>query len=188
MIIGIAGKMQSGKDTLGAYFINNHDYSRRSFADDVKSTLTNINLGTTRENMQYLAQTLRARWPDVWVNTVQKRILESSRRSGEYGVPNNIVITDVRYPNEVSMVRRLEGKVIYLFATADVRWERHINSEKFITSTTRSVWDNWNLHSSELALDFARKSIGDITIDTTYKTPEEIYKEALDKLRNHEAF
>jgi hypothetical protein len=182
VIIGIAGKMQSGKDTLGAYLIENHDYSRRSFATNVRSTLTNINLEANRENMQFLAQALRSRWPDVWVEAIQKDLL---KHNGV--IEDKIIITDVRYPNEVSMVRRLGGKIIHLLATADVRWQRHINSEKFITSTTRSVWDNWNLHSSELALDFARNSVGDVTIDTTHKTPEEIYIEALDKLKYHEA-
>jgi cytidylate kinase len=185
VIIGIAGKMQSGKDTLGAYLIKNHDYNRRSFATNVRSTLTNINLEANRENMQFLAQALRSRWPDVWVEAVQKDLLQLKQFCGV--IEDKIIITDVRYPNEVSMVRRLGGKIIHLLATADVRWQRHTYSEKFITSTTRSVWDNWNLHSSELALDFARSSIGDVTIDTTHKTPKEIYIEALDKLKYHEA-
>ena len=50
------------------------------------------------------------------------------------------------------------------------------------------ITPRFSLHTNTLyVLDFARNSVGDVTIDTTHKTPEEIYIEALDKLKYHEA-
>lgn len=38
MIIGLTGKLQSGKDTVGAYLVTKHNFQRRAFADSLKDS------------------------------------------------------------------------------------------------------------------------------------------------------
>lgn len=52
-IIGLCGFAQSGKDTVGKYLVDNHDYKRLSFADALRAGLYQLNPIVTSETKYY---------------------------------------------------------------------------------------------------------------------------------------
>lgn len=122
MIIGIAGYKGSGKDTAGSVLVEKYGWDKMSFAKPIKELVGNtfkLDLemleGTTPANRELREQMLPGVFnytsrellqiigtglrdivhQDVWVNIV----LERYKRQD-----NHIVITDVRFPNEVKMI------------------------------------------------------------------------------------
>lgn len=50
--------------------------------------------------------------PDIWVLATEKRILDTEKMFAEMtGQKPNFVISDVRFPNEIAMIRRNGGKI-----------------------------------------------------------------------------
>lgn len=134
-IIGITGNMRHGKDTLGLYYINNHNYSKLSFAGPLKDACKEIfdlsdnqlhgdekeNIDdywgvTPRQILQYVGtelfrEQMSALIPDIgkdiWIKVMDKKIKKVLN-----GGAKGIVITDVRFENEAKLVKSLGGIVI----------------------------------------------------------------------------
>ena len=124
MIIGIAGYKSSGKDTAGSVLTEMFGFNKMSFAAPIKDLVANtFDLsrsmldGTTsysrelreqelpqvfNKTPRFLLQVIGTGFrdlvhPDVWVKIVEEK----------YKVQNNhVVITDVRFPNEVEMINK----------------------------------------------------------------------------------
>lgn len=117
-IIGIAGYAQVGKDTAGRGLVE-AGFQRFAFADvlkdEVNAMLRAVGIADdTHQELQkkfwrdflvFWGAKRRAISPDYWIGK-----LEASIRS----LHVNIVITDVRYLNEVKWIESLGGQVIYL--------------------------------------------------------------------------
>lgn len=123
MIIGIAGYKGSGKDSLGEILTNTFGWRKMSFAQPIKDLTHNtfgidkaILSGTdgerelrelplpdwfnlsSREILQKVGMAFREKLhKDVWV-----RILEKQYETCK----EHVVITDVRFPNEVEMINK----------------------------------------------------------------------------------
>lgn len=125
MLIGISGKSGSGKDTTGQIISNLIEYEIKKFADSLKDMvciLINCNRDqlenrefkekklekfgldlTPREILQILGDTIRNEiHSDMWINSLYSN----------YGLCNEWVITDVRYPNEADFIKNKGGIVI----------------------------------------------------------------------------
>lgn len=127
-VIGLSGRAGAGKDTLAQILYLQHGYVRHAFADPLRDMALAID--PTVIAPEYGAERLSdvVRWdgwdeakqiPDVrrflqrlgtegvrdhlgadtWVRLTEQRIAASDAPA--------IVLTDVRYPNEVALVRRL---------------------------------------------------------------------------------
>lgn len=165
-IIGITGRKFNGKDTLGLYLTEKYFYDRLGFADALKEAckcifgLSNDQLYgnkketvdeywkvTPRKIFQFVGtelfrNQLHMIMPDIkeniWIEVVKKQILEKIKLN-----PNaKIVITDVRFSNEVQMIHELGGIVIKV--------------------NRKSVNNSDDIHSSELEID---KLNVDVVID-----------------------
>ncbi len=122
MIIGIAGYKGSGKDTAGSVLTSTFGWDKMSFAQPIKELVGNtFNLnkemlnGLTPEHREAREQMLPDVFnytprqllqiigtgfrdivhPDVWVKIVEEKYKRHD---------NHVVITDVRFPNEVEMI------------------------------------------------------------------------------------
>jgi hypothetical protein len=73
----------------------------------------------------------RSKDPDVWINHMEKRIENANKE-------DHIIITDLRFPNEAEMLKRIGFKL--------VRVEFPRVNDQYISQTQSS-------HSSETALD-----------------------------------
>lgn len=136
MIIGICGFIGSGKDTVANYLVEEHNYQRDSFAGALKDAVASVFgwdrqllEGATSEAREWREQVdtwwaerlnmpeLTPRWvlqywgtevcrqgfhDDIWIASLEHRLLQQD---------TDIVISDVRFPNEVEVIKKAGGKV-----------------------------------------------------------------------------
>lgn len=138
MIIGICGFIGSGKDTAADYLVNFHEFRRESFAASLKDAVSSIFgwdrtllEGRTKESREWrevkdewwsnrLGRDITPRWvlqywgtevfrknfhDDIWIASVENKIRTSK---------DNIVITDCRFPNEISSIKNTGGKIFWV--------------------------------------------------------------------------
>lgn len=145
MIIGICGLIGSGKGTVGDILVE-QGYKKVSFADKLKDGVSTIFgwdramlEGDTDESRQWREQPddfwsnetkmevtprlvlqlfgtdcMRNGFDDgVWVSLLKKTILDN---------PGNYVVPDVRFENEIAMLRDIGGEVWEVKRGADPEW------------------------------------------------------------------
>jgi hypothetical protein len=147
MIIGILGLIGSGKDTAADYLVNHHNFERESFAKSLKDAVSNV-FGWDREMLegktdqsrfwreqedQWWAKRLNKpgltpRWvlqywgtevcrsgfhDDIWIAGLENRLRN---------VSSNIVISDCRFPNEISAIKNSGGITIRVKRSAEPEW------------------------------------------------------------------
>lgn len=130
MVIGLAGYKGCGKDAVASWLVKQHGFTKVAFADPLRDIMHEMNpiVGDFARNppmryrdavgiygydeakrlypeMRRLMQELGATARDVlgdnvWVDALDER---------QCGVLNDVVITDVRYPNEAELVKELGG-------------------------------------------------------------------------------
>lgn len=138
MIIGICGFIGSGKDTAADYLVNFHEFRRESFAACLKDAVAavfgwdrTLLEGRTKESREWreikdewwsnrLGRDITPRWvlqywgtevfrknfhDDIWIASVENKLRNSK---------DNVVITDCRFPNEISSIRNTGGKIIWV--------------------------------------------------------------------------
>lgn len=189
-IIGISGKIGSGKTTLCKFL---KDYAAQvgvnaeevSFADPIKHTVASVfgvNIVdcytqegknkkiegfdiTVGQALQIVGATLRdAIDKDIWVKAAMKAI--------NYQASTNIVIiSDVRFPNEVEAIRKAGGFVVRL--VGDPMGVR-ANSNRDLTHESETALDNyqWTLGS---VIDNSKEDMMSLAL-----TAEKIIKTALE--------
>ena len=147
MIIGIAGFQGSGKDTIADYLQNIYGFKRDSFAATLKDAVSAV-FGWDRELLEGRTTESRAWREQVdswWANrlnmpnltprlVLQRWGTEVARRSWHDDTwiaslenklnkaHNDIVITDVRFPNEIQAVRNAGGIVIRVVRGPEPEW------------------------------------------------------------------
>jgi hypothetical protein len=158
ILIGMVGAKRSGKDSVANALINfDPGMKRHSFADKIRDVLYEINplvddnnpglrLPTNyrvndlvdrfgwetakqypevRRLLQELGTRMRSVDENVWVAPVHSSILFSSN-------PHHIV-TDVRFPNEVEMIKRLGGIIVRVTRTGLVNDDKHASEQLYRT-------------------------------------------------------
>jgi len=141
-VIGLTGLPRSGKDTVGVYLADWHKFKRMSFAGPLKEAaakllnrplcqMDGVNEDgspfdreavlpewgfTTRHFLQWLGtEGMRRFDQEFWVKHLEIRLGEHSRGiavPGGFKYPNSVVVTDVRFQNEVDMIRKYGGVII----------------------------------------------------------------------------
>lgn len=139
MIIGVCGFIGSGKDTVADYLVNFHEFRRESFADTLKDAVASVFgwdrtllEGRTKEAREWREEvdpwwaerlgmpTLTPRWvlqywgtevcrksfhDDIWIASLENKIRNSK---------DDIIVSDVRFPNEVKAIKNQNGKMIWV--------------------------------------------------------------------------
>jgi len=147
MIVGFVGFIGSGKDTAADYLVNFHGYRRDSFANTLKDAVANVFgwdrvllEGRTAEAREWREQVdtwwaqrlnmpkLTPRWvlqywgtevcrqgfhDDIWIASVENKMRKTA---------DNIVISDVRFPNEIRAIHNAGGKVIRVKRGPEPEW------------------------------------------------------------------
>lgn len=167
-IIGIVGFIGSGKGTVGLHLTTQHNFRAVSFASSLKDAVSaifnwprDLLEGDTQESRQWreepdewwskkLGRTATPRWilqnigtdimrdhfhNNIWIWSLENRI-----RS----IPQSVVITDVRFENEVKMIRNLNGKIIWVKRGVDPEW---LNTAMFTPGLMPELYPD--VHSSE---------------------------------------
>ena len=146
MIIGFVGLIGSGKDTAADYLVNFHGFRRDSFAGTLKDAIAavfgwNRTLleGRTKEAREWreqkdewwskrLGRDITPRWilqywgtevcrkafhDDIWIASLQYKLLSTN---------DDIVISDVRFPNEIAAIHNAGGLVVRIKRGEDPVW------------------------------------------------------------------
>jgi dephospho-CoA kinase len=131
MIIGLSGYAQTGKDTVADILVLQHGFKRVAFADKIRECLYTLNpivnlVGNEPIYLRHLVDT--SGWDKAKQNYEVRRLLQTlgADVGRELIDPNlwvemtmsklnaytdNIVITDVRFPNEYEAVKWTYGEV-----------------------------------------------------------------------------
>ena len=182
MIIGFVGFIGSGKDTAADYLVNFHGYRRDSFANTLKDAVANVFgwdrtllEGRTAEAREWREQidhwwaarlnmpNLTPRWvlqrwgtevcrngfhDDIWIASVENKMRKTT---------DNIVISDVRFPNEIRAIHNAGGKVIRVKRGPEPEWYNAAVSANRgpeanpTWSLSRVHLSSLNIHASETA-------------------------------------
>jgi hypothetical protein len=147
MIIGICGLIGSGKDTIADYLQNIHQFRRESFAHTLKDAVSSVFgwdrellEGRTKESRAWREQVdawwadrlnmpnLTPRWvlqywgtevarrsfhDDLWIASLENKLRKTQ---------DDIVISDCRFPNEISAIKRAGGTVIRVVRGPEPDW------------------------------------------------------------------
>ena len=145
-LIGLGGKLRAGKDAVGDYLEEKHDFVKLGMSDALNEALLKLNpwipkeplgpvVGTTvtsyeryqtlhdavgyveakkNPEVRRLLQVLGTEVgrdmidPDVWVNIAEKKIRE------HWANGKSVVITAMRFPNEIEMLQRMGGFSVWV--------------------------------------------------------------------------
>jgi hypothetical protein len=215
IIIGVCGFQGSGKDTVADYLVNVHGFRRISFAGTLKDAISAI-FGWDRELLEGRTKESRAwretvdtwwanrldmpnltpRWvlqywgtevcrknfhDNIWINSVEYKL---------NNISDNVVISDVRFPNEITSIKDVGGMVIRTHRGEDPEW---YNDAAIVNqgpdgnrAWARSIekMKKYNIHASETAwigTDFDAILDNDGSIDDLYNQINQLLNRQLSK-------
>jgi len=122
MILGITGRIASGKGVAAQYF-HEHGYNYYTLSTEVREEASRRQLPITREQLQYLGNDLREKeGPDIWM----KKIYENQDFS------RNSIIDGLRNPAEIEYLKNLSVKFYLCSVDAHVwiRYQRVLSRNK----------------------------------------------------------
>ncbi len=114
--IAFAGPMASGKSTMANVIAKTYGCRVKSFAAPVKEIARNTFGMTTKDRrlLQIIGMTGRALHPDTW----------SNKLIGSLGEHDSVCVDDVRFKNEIDVLRASGFVIIYLDIPTALRFER----------------------------------------------------------------
>jgi len=210
MIIGFVGLIGSGKDTAADFLVNSHGFRRDSFANTLKDAVANVFgwdrtllEGRTKQAREWREQLdiwwserlnmplLTPRWvlqhwgtevcrqgfhDDIWIASLENKLRTTK---------DNIVISDVRFPNEIKAIHNAGGIVVRIKRGDDPEWfEAAASVNRGPEGNTswalsRTKMEKLKIHDSETAwvgykTDYIVSNDG--SIDELYTQIEDIVK------------
>ena len=138
MIVGICGLIGSGKDTIADYLVNLHQFRRESFARSLKDAVAavfgwdrDMLEGRTKQSREWreqvdfwwsnrLGMKITPRWvlqnwgtevcrqgfhDDIWIASLENKLRNSE---------DNVVISDCRFPNEITAIKNNNGIIVWV--------------------------------------------------------------------------
>jgi hypothetical protein len=167
MIIGLLGEAGSGKDTVANYLISKHGYSQDSFAASLKDAVSAV-FGWDREALEGKTsesrewrETVDSWWSerlnipdltprlmlqqwgtdvcrnhfhnDIWIASLERRLSTNS----------NTVISDCRFPNEIDIIKKMNGITIRIYRGASIS-NNHISEYAW-----KSIEPDYKIYNNE---------------------------------------
>lgn len=130
--IALTGKMRSGKDTVAGFFYE-EGYWPFAFGTPIKRHIDRMfpdkNEREKRQLYQWYGQKMRNIDEDVWVRLLFDR-LKDAQRTANF---RNVMITDLRQPNEYNRLVSENFLIIRVNASEDVRIKRMEDESEYVT-------------------------------------------------------
>ena len=175
MLIGLVGFIGSGKGTVSYILQTKKGFHKISFADSLKDAVAavfgwprHLLEGDTVESRAFretvdefwsskLEKDITPRWvlqnvgtevfrngfhDNIWIYSVERKLQENRHR--------NIVVSDVRFPNEIEAIRKNGGHIVRVIRGPDPEWYEkayhHMINQKY------DMYNKYpNVHVSEWA-------------------------------------
>jgi dephospho-CoA kinase len=178
LVIGLSGRIGSGKGTIGDYLSGEYGAEGRRFSDILRDLLVRLHIPVERAALQSMGRTLREQFgDDILVKTLQKDL--------EAAEADIVMVDGIRYPNEVEMLRSFEDNVLFFVdASPKIRFERvrkraekgegKIDFDEFLRADERET---------ERYLDEAKET-ADYRLDNSGSF-EDLYKQVDRALKEH---
>lgn len=209
LVIGFVGLIGAGKDTAADFLVNSHGFRRDSFANTLKDAVSavfgwdrTLLEGRTKEAREWreqqdnwwsarLGKVITPRWvlqywgtevirtgfhDDMWIASLENKMRKTT---------DNIVISDVRFPNEIKAIHDASGLVIRIKRGNDPKWFKdaeHFNrgpNGNIDWALSKNRLDTYNVHASEYSWvggNIDRVVFNDTTIDNLFKQLEMIIR------------
>jgi len=178
MILGITGRIGSGKDTIADYLCTFHGYRRLSFAASLKDAIASI-FGWDREMLEGTTKTSREwreqvdswwssrldvevtpRWimqywgTEVCRNNFHQDIWVASIENKLRQTSDNIVITDCRFTNELDAIKSAGGITVRVERGPKPEWyddamALNKGPSHIGWALARESLEKFNIHASE---------------------------------------
>ena len=211
MIIGFVGFIGCGKDTAADYLVNYHGFRRDSFANTLKDAVAavfgwdrTLLEGRTKEARAWREQVdtwwadrlkmphLTPRWvlqywgtevcrqnfhDDIWIASIENKMRKTT---------DNIVISDVRFPNEIAAIHRADGKVVRIKRGPDPEWYQ--DAVNVNAGPTNLSWAISKQKMSELAIHASETSWIGCKIDHTIDNDgsiDSLYEQIKNQVSDH---
>ncbi len=167
-IIGICGHKFNGKDTIADYLVKNYGFTKLSFGDNLKFAMRHIFgfddeqlWGTKkeiidpfwnvspREMMQYfgteccrikLGSDYKNIGNNLWVMSLQKNLNNLIEKN-----ITKIVIPDVRFENELSVINHYNGLLLRVIRPSIIPCDTHLSE-----NSLNSVMENYTFINNSL--------------------------------------
>lgn len=184
MIIGLGFKARAGKDTVAAHLVSNYAFVQESFAFPLKEYIGRQICGfndkqlygawketidpewgmTPRQMLQLIGTDALRKvvHDDFWVIPMKRKLKEHIRND------RHVVISDVRFLNEISIIRSLGGFVVKV----DREYPDKISNEKHSSELELEDYDAW---------DFTINNNG--TLEELYQNTDAIYNEIVKSIK-----
>ncbi|MBP9751248.1 MAG: AAA family ATPase [Candidatus Moranbacteria bacterium] len=180
IIIGIAGEIASGKDTVSRYYQKKHGASMYRFSDVLRDILRRLHLEENRKNLAASSLMLRETFgEDIFARSIAEEIENDGN--------DLIVIDGVRRSSDVKSIQGLLGfTLLYINVDPKRRHERMTSRDQNADDTTKTFEEF--LQDSELESETEIRKLAeeaDFTIDNNGSL-DELYVHAdalLAKLR-----
>jgi len=174
MIIGVCGFIGSGKDTVADYLVNFHEFRRESFANTLKDAVANVFgwdrtmlEGRTKQAREWREQVdpwwaqrldmpdltprlMLQLWgtevcragfhDDIWIASLENKLRNSQ---------DNVVISDCRFPSEITAIRQANGIIICVERGAKPHWYDIACKANQGNTKARQWLINESVHASE---------------------------------------
>ena len=183
IIIGLAGKMASGKEAVSQYAIEKYNAKKIRFSDPLRQILDILDLPDSRKNLQTLSTTIRQNFSeDILSDAVMKLI---SRMKD-----NVIIIDGVRREADIKNFRELKNFfLIYVDASPEKRYERSVarNENPNDREMTREDFDKKDEAEPEIQIESLKGESNFLidnngTLEETYIQIENIFKKINERL------
>lgn len=185
--IGLIGRARSGKDTAGEWLTENRGYSRVAIADPLKEAALKVDpiVGTddsslcvegerlsdvvgfwgwerakeepeVRRILQELGAAMRQLDPDFWLRIALHRAYDLAETTGR-----PVVVTDVRYPNEVAALRRAGWHLIFI-DRSDAPQLDHESERLTKDDADFVIWNNGSMTDFRHQVESAWQYVNDV--------------------------
>jgi len=178
IIVGLAGKIASGKDSVGKYFVERHKAEKIRFSTVLRSILEILNLPESRENMQNLSTVLRKNFGET---VLAKAIVKLTNK-----INNNLIIIDgVRRLGDVDSLRKLDSFfLVYIAVNQDKRFGRSLSRKENPgdENMSKEKFDEKDNAETEIQIESLKKNANFLinnngTLEDTHGQIEGILKE-----------
>jgi len=204
-IIGIVGFAGSGKSTVGEYLKQNLGFEQLSFAESLKDAVSSIFgwprhmlEGDTPESREFreqkdewwskkLNRDVTPRWAlqymgtdvirdglddNIWIFSVERKLSQTDK---------SIVITDVRFPNEIQMIHKLGGKILRIVRGAEPIWYKTALMANKGSKSAKAELEELGVHASEWSWigEYDKEIHNNYSVSALFKSVEAWLNESL---------
>lgn len=178
MIIGVYGKIGSGKSFAASYICKKYKYKEYSLGDEVRIQAKKDKVEPNRKNLSKISSTYRKKYgEDYWVKRLVKKIKSKK-----------ILISGIRSYTDYLYLKKIYPKLflIEIYSTDNIRFNRLLNRNRIGDPKNKFEFIKQNLteYVNFSGVYKLEKNV-DIKIENNEK-PDKLYKN-IDKIINQKS-